>query len=88
MKPCVPLSTKNAVIFFLGPFSVFSSPVAIKTITKSACSAPEIKCLVPFTIQSVPSLLAKHFIPLTSEPASGSVIAKASIFSPRTAGNK
>jgi hypothetical protein len=73
---------------FFGPLGVSSSPVAMKTMTKSAWSAPEMKCLVPLTTQSPPSRTAKHFMPRTSEPASGSVIASASIRSPRTAGSR
>ena len=44
--------------------------------------------LVPFSSQSPPSRRALHFMPRTSDPASGSVIASASIFSPRTAGSR
>ena len=73
---------------FLGPFGVSSTPVAMKTMKKSACSAPEMKCLEPLMTQSPPSRTAWHFMPRTSEPASGSVIASASIFSPRTAGSR
>ncbi len=80
------------MIRFFGPFGVASSPVATKTMTKSACSAPLMKCLVPFTTQSPvplgPARRAKHFIARTSEPASGSVMASASIRSPRTAGSR
>jgi hypothetical protein len=73
---------------FFGPFGVASSPVATKTITKSACSAPEMKCFVPFSTQSPPRRTALHFMPRRSEPASGSVMASASIRSPRTAGRR
>ena len=73
---------------FLGPRGVSSSPVATKTITKSACSAPEMKCLVPLSTQSPPIRRAVHAIPRTSDPAPGSVIASASIRSPRTAGSR
>ena len=38
---------------FFGPRSVCSSPVATKTMTKSAMSAWEMKCLVPLRIQIV-----------------------------------
>ena len=88
VKPGVSLSTRKHVIFFLMPRGVSSSPVATNTITKSAILAWLIKCLVPLTIQSSPSGRAAHCIPLTSEPAPGSVRASASNFSPDTAGNR
>ena len=71
---------------FFGPRAVSSSPVATNTMTKSARSACEMKCLVPFTTQSSPSRRAAHCIPRTSEPAPGSVIARASKRSPLAAG--
>ena len=73
---------------FFGPFGVWSSPVATKTMMKSAWLAAEMKCLVPLITQSPPCRRAKHFMERTSEPASGSVMARASIFSPRTAGSR
>ena len=87
VKPGVPRSTRKVVSFFLGIFAS-SSPVATKTITKSACSAPEMKCLVPLMTQSPLSRRAVVFMPRMSEPASGSVMASASIRSPRTAGRR
>ena len=76
------------MIRFFVPARVSSSPVATKTMTKSARSAWLMKCLVPLMTKSPPSRRAKVFIPRTSEPASGSVIARASIFSPRTQGRR
>ena len=60
----------------------------MNTMTKSATSAWLMKCFVPLTTKSLPSRRAKHFMPRTSEPASGSVIASASIRSPRTQGSR
>ena len=59
------------------------SPVAAKRITKSAASAWLMKCLVPVTTQSSPSRTARVRMPRRSEPASGSVIARHSVRSPR-----
>ena len=53
---------------------------------KSGMQGPEIKCLDPFSIQSAPSRRAFDFMPIASDPASGSVSANNSRFSPRTAG--
>ncbi len=69
-----------------GPLGVSSVPVATKTMAKSAISAWLMKCLVPLITQSAPSRRANVFIARMSEPASGSVIARQSSFSPRTAG--
>jgi hypothetical protein len=80
------LVDKKAVISFLGPRGVSSSPVAMKAITKSAMSAWEMKCLVPFSTQSSPSCFALAFMPRRSEPAPGSVMARQSHFSPATQG--
>ena len=49
------LKGRKQVIFFFGPRDVSSSPVAMKTMTKSAMLAWLMKCLVPLTIQSSPS---------------------------------
>ena len=87
-KPFVPRSTRNVVIRFFGPRGVSSTPVATNTMKKSACSAPDIKCFDPLIIQSEPSDTALHFIPRTSLPASGSVMANASVISPFTAGRR
>jgi len=67
------------------------SPVAAKRITKSAASAWEMKCLVPVITQSErspPSRTARVRMPRRSEPASGSVIARHSVRSPATVGNR
>ena len=58
----------------------------MKTMAKSATSAWEMKCLVPFSTQSPPSGRAVAFMPRRSEPAPGSVIARQSHVSPRTQG--
>ena len=71
---------------FLRPRGVSSSPVAMKTMTKSAMSAWQMKCLVPLRTQSAPSGRAVAFMPRRSEPAPGSVMARQSQFSPRTQG--
>ncbi len=71
-----------------GPALVSSVPVATNTIAKSARSAWLMKCLVPSITQSPPARRAVVFIERTSEPASGSVMARQSIRSPRTAGNR
>jgi hypothetical protein len=64
------------------PRLVSSKPVAAKTMAKSGMHGPEMKCLDPFRIQSAPSRRAFDFIPIASDPASGSVRAKSSRFSP------
>ena len=87
-NPFSPTSTKNAVILFLLPLGVSSSPVEANTIAKSGITGPEIKCLDPFKIQSLPSFFALVFIDIISEPASGSVKAKSSLFSPVTQGSR
>ena len=58
------------------------------TMAKSGIHGPETKCLEPFKIQSSPSRRAFDFMPITSEPASGSDKANNSLFSPRTAGRR
>ena len=55
---------------------------------KSGITGPEMKCFEPLRIQSSPSRLALVFMDMMSEPASGSVRAKSSRFSPLTQGIK
>lgn len=79
-KPGVPFSTTNV----LSPFG--PSPVlAVKT--QVSDMAPFVmKHLLPFTTYSLPSSLARVFIPVGSEPPVGSVTAMDMILSPRTIG--
>ena len=82
----VPVSTRKDVTRLRDPRGLSSTPVAAKTMAKSGSTGPEMKCFEPLRIQSSPSGLALDFMPITSEPASGSVSAKSSRFSPFTHG--
>ena len=79
VKPGVPLSTKKAVIRFFGPRGVSSSPVATKTMAKSAMigAGDEVLGAVQHPVAAVPP--GRAFMPRRSDPAPGSVIARQSM---------
>ncbi len=82
------MSIRKEVIFLRVPRVPVSSPEAANRITKSERSAWLMKCLVPLMTKSPPDSTAEVFMPRRSDPAPGSVIARHSARSPRTAGRR
>ena len=81
VNPAVPFSTTSSEMPAApGP------PVRTATVTKSARSPLVMKVLVPSTTYASPSRRAVVRMAATSEPPSGSVIARAPIFSPASVG--
>ena len=77
-KPAECASTKNSDV----PLAPLPGSVIAATITRSAWMPLVIKIFEPFSTHSSPSRIALVRIPCTSDPAPGSVIAKAPTTSP------
>ena len=79
VKPGAPFSTSSAV---MPPRARFCASVTVITISTSATWPPLMKCLRPLIFQPPSTLSARVVIAAESEPAPGSVRAKAARISP------
>ena len=79
-KPGREASTRNREV----PLAPLPGSVIAATITRSACMPLVMKILEPLSTHSSPSRTAWVRIPCTSEPAPGSVMARAPTASPLT----